>query len=120
MDRRGKGDDRSPWAGPAAAVADLRAGDRVGKATAGPPFAKRLGQTVGTAQMRLCPLRISLSVIPGRASARTRNPFDHKLRGEMDSGLDAGASPPNDDGARRTPLKPSRRECRLMRCTCGC
>src|SRR5216683_3085560 len=45
---------------------------------------------------------------------------------------DAGAKSvvrPTDDGgkrarspgrARRTPLKPLRRECRLMRCTCGC
>ncbi len=46
-----------------------------------------------------------------------------------DAGAKACGSDPQDDGgkrarspgrARRTPLKPLRRECRLMRCTCGC
>ena len=36
------------------------------------------------------------AVIPGRAKARARNPFGRMPGGEMDSGLDAGASPRND------------------------
>src|SRR6266436_6202762 len=41
--------------------------------------------------------------------ARARNPFGHLLGGEMDSGLDAGASPRNDEGLawhERAHLKP--------------
>src|SRR5258708_11386586 len=37
--------------------------------------------------------RVGRAVIPGRASARARNPFDDMLSGEMDSGLIASRCP---------------------------